>query len=194
MPYLSLSRLEDMIQPEACEATASQIADAGTDRFQANVRRNTPIDTNPYRGRPGRPRGFARESIERGLVRRTSTPAGPAFRGSVFTEDDVFPYIEWDTPPHVIRPRADRAPASVVETRRPRGTVADGRASLSWLGPMGRVFAKIVHHPGTKGQHPFAIGAAITEAELDEIARGPLASWRLAVTRASVRSVDRRSR
>jgi hypothetical protein len=160
MGYHATASLEEMIHPEACERTAREIADDGLEHFQSHVRRNTPIDTNPYRDRPGRPRGSARESVKRTPVRHVNTATGPAFVGSVFSDDEVFPFIEWDTPPHTIRPKE------------PGGT-------LHWRDRSSgeHRFAKEVHHPGTKGQHPFAIGAAVTEAELDTIAEPHLAGF-----------------
>lgn len=174
MPYEATGSLQDMISPEACALTAREIADAGLDAFQANVRRNTPIDTNPYRDRPGRPRGTLRESIERTPVDRGRTPAGPAYRGRVFTEDDVAPFVEWDTAPHEIRARFAKA--------------------LRWRDAGGLNFRKAVMHPGTQGQHMFAIGANLTEHELPGIAAPALARWQIMVTRRESTFTDRRSR
>ena len=56
---------------------------------------------------------------------------GPAFR--VEATASYAPFVENDTAPHIIRPRR----AQVLRFR------VGGRV----------VYAKIVHHPGTKGQH-----------------------------------------
>jgi hypothetical protein len=177
MPYVATADLQDLINPAASTAAAREMAEAGLDAFQANVRRRTPVDTDPFRDRPGRPRGFARASVERTRVRRVVLPTGPAYRGEVFSDDDVFPFIEFDTLPHDIRPRV----AGRALRWRDRRT-GDER------------FAAVVHHPGTRGQHPFSIGALVTEAELEEVCRLALVRWERAVTRAAVRSVDRRAR
>jgi hypothetical protein len=115
-----------------------------------------------------------RESIEGTRVERAFHAGQQVYEGRCQTFDPVAPDVEWPTKPHTIRPREDRGPASVIATRRPRGTVQDGRAALSWVGPGGRHFAKVVHHPGTRGAHMFAIGAAITEAEVPAIAEPAL--------------------
>lgn len=173
MPYRASGRLEDMINPGAVDVAGEAIALEALEEFQDYVKDNTPIDTNPYRDRPGRPRGAARDSVERSRVVKR---AG-AWRGSVFTEDEVFPFIEWDTPPHTIRPK-------------------DPDGWLSWRDRRTgeRIFAKEVRHPGTKGQHSFAIGAAKTEAELERIAQPALAAFARDLVRVQVRSVDRRAR
>jgi hypothetical protein len=40
------------------------------------------------------------------------------------------------------------------------------------------MFAKEVLHPGSPGQHMFAIGAAMTEAAFHEFTRGGLTDWK----------------
>lgn len=163
MPYGADHRLEDMIDPDACEMAVYEIVDAGLDRFESNVKRNTPVDTHPYRSGE-RPRGALRASVVRGIVKRHTGALGRGFAGIVATDDEIAPYVEWDTAPHIIEPR------------RPGGT-------LSWRDREGnRHFAKRVHHPGTTGAHMFAIGAAITELELGEIADRPLERWAHDVT------------
>jgi hypothetical protein len=157
MPFVASRRLEDMLDEDAPDRAARRIAKDGTDRLVANTKRNTPIDTNPYRYRPGRPRGHLRASIEDGPVLPVQTPAGRGYRGTARTFDDVAPHVEWDTRPHRIEPRE---PGGTLHWR-DRET-GDHR------------FAKGVDHPGTSGQHMFAIGAAITEAEVEAIARPAL--------------------
>ena len=72
---------------------------------------------------------------------------------------------EEDTRPHIIRPRADRGQASVIATRRARGTVKQGNAHLAFEIGGKLIFAKEVRHPGTKGSH--ALRRAVRESEAD---------------------------
>jgi hypothetical protein len=160
VPFVSAMPLEDFIDETAARRATARIADAGGDELQRRTKRHTPVGNPLDPNRRGRPPGTARESIERSDVERLVRAGREGFRVRVLTYDPVFPFIEWTTRPHIIRPRADRAPASVIATRRPRGTVQDGRAALSWLTlGGGRVFAREVHHPGTRGAHPFALAA-----------------------------------
>lgn len=175
MPFIADRRLEDLLDPEAGMRCSRRIAQAGVDWLVANTKKRTPVDISPYRDKPARPPGTARNSVHATDVDRRRGVVGPVYEGRARTEDPIFPHIEWTTKPHIIRPRADRNPASVVETRRPRGTVQDGRAALSWRDATGRRFAKEVHHPGTRGQHPFAYGAAETERQLVPLSRPAVA-------------------
>lgn len=183
MPFESAIPLEDHIDELAAGRCARGIADAAGDRLQANIRRLTPIGDPLDPNRRGRPPGALRESIERSGVEDFVGPGGRGYRVRALTRDRVAPFVEWSTRPHEIRPRADRAPATVVATRRPRGTVQDGRAALSWIGPGGRVFARVVHHPGTQGQHMFSRGALELLGQLDSVARDPLRTFEREVVR-----------
>lgn len=157
---------------DATERAGLRIADAGTDRLERNVRRRTPVDTNPFRTRPDRPRGTLKASVHRqpGLERiRRSRHA--AYRGTVETFDPVARYVEKDTPPHVIRARP--------------GGMLHFQSRDGWVGKDGTVYPPgtwvtihEVHHPGTKGQHMFSRGALATEEEVPEFARDPLNRWR----------------
>jgi hypothetical protein len=170
MGYSATGRLEDLIDPDACGHAAREMADAVGDAFESHVRRLTPRDESPFRDPT---RGVhIRDTIERTPVRERRSPAGTIYTGSVFTEHPSAPFLEWDTRAHDIRPREDRAAASVVATGRPRRMGDDPQAALAWRtsgGPGGLVFAHEVHHPGTRGAHMFSRGAAVTQAELDRI-------------------------
>jgi hypothetical protein len=99
-------------------------------------------------------------------VARKTGNTGRTIRIVGLTEDSVTveargagPYLEHGTRPHIIRPRAGktlRFPARGV------GTTLAGRVrtgTVRKLGNAAYVFAKVVHHPGTKAQ-PFLIPAA----------------------------------
>lgn len=161
MPFVSSRPLADMLDEDAPGRAARRITDAGGDRLKLNTRRNTPIDTSPFRDKPGRPRGALRASIHRSRIERYVSSRGSGFRVRVLTEDPAGPHVEWPTRPHWITPR------------RPGG-------ALRWRDQeSGDVrFAKRVWHPGTNGVHMFALGAAKTEAQLGEIAAPALALFR----------------
>lgn len=163
-----------MLNPDAAGAFLARAGDAAGDRLVAVTKRNTPIDTNPWHDHAGRPPGTLRESVQRGPVERHRTVLGSGIRVRVFTEDRVAPFVEESTRPHEIRPR--------------------GRGVLSFrVAPDGRrVYAGVVHHPGTRGQHMFAIGALILEAELDGVLAEPLRLFAEELTKPSHRIIDRR--
>lgn len=89
-------------------------------------------------------------------------------------------YVEEGTRPHVIRPKADAGAMGPLNEgqsrlsrkemtalkRRNRAAGAGyvrGAPVLSWVGEQGRVYARIVHHPGTKAM-PF-LGPAYFKLE-----------------------------
>lgn len=74
--------------------------------------------------------GVLRASIATGVVTDS--------KAEVTTRLHYAPHVEEGTRPHTIRPSRARI--------------------LSWSGSSGRVFARSVRHPGTKGAHMFARG------------------------------------
>jgi hypothetical protein len=151
---------------------ARRIADAGTDRLERNVRRRTPIDTNPFRHRPERPRGSLRASVHRREAIVFVVRGGrEAYECEVLSEDPIARLVEFDTPPHRIRAR----PGGRLRFQSRHGFVGrDGRA----YPPGTWVSVEEVHHPGTTGQHMFSLGAWATEREYAEYAREPLLRWK----------------
>lgn len=157
MPFYADRRLEDMLNPDAGRVAARAMADKGGTRLMEAVKVRTPIDTSysPLGRSDGRPRGTARESIERGSVRQHTSTRGRGYQVRVYTDDPVFPDIEWNTKPHVIEPTPEHKARAAAEGR---------QAMLRyWAG--GVRFARRVMHPGTTGQHPFARAEAFIEAE-----------------------------
>lgn len=151
--------------------TPRRIADAGTDRLERNTKRRTPIDTNPFRDRPGRPRGYLRDSVHRlEGVRFEQRGAYRVWQGTVVSYDPVARLVEFDTPPHTIR----AADGGFLRFRSRDGWVdKDGR-----IHPPGTwVTVREVQHPGTKGQHMFSLGALATELDFAEFAGPELARW-----------------
>lgn len=132
------------------------------DRYQKRVKHHTPVSkvtaaevlSFGSRGaelnRGGRPRGALRDSWLVGEVDLLWN--GQVFRIDVYTLDPVAPHVEWETRPHLIKPR------------NPSGVLTVPTAG-------GLVFAKVVHHPGTRGAHMLATATAEIAAEWREIAR-----------------------
>lgn len=160
MPFIADRRLEDMLNPKAVTVAGRAMTGKGADRLVDAVKLRTPIDTSARGGLPSdRPRGTARESIERGPIRRHTSTVGRGWQARVFTEDPVFPYIEWTTRPHLIRPTPEHEARAAAEGR---------RAMLRFFTGGGVRYRPFVFHPGTQGQHPFARAAAFIQAEVGQ--------------------------
>lgn len=71
---------------------------------------------------------------------------------TVYTLDPVAPHVEWDTAPHLIRPR------------RPGGVLTVPTRD-------GMLFMREVHHPGTRGVHMMATALAEVAATWEGVAR-----------------------
>jgi hypothetical protein len=163
VPLIQQTPLNALFDPKPMERSATRMAKAVGDLLHDEVVRRTPIATLPpgvtalMRGRvPGTLReSWKTSEVEGGGKLKPLNKAQVDKRAvEEYTEDPIGPLVEWPTKPHVIRPRIDRAPASVVATGKPRGTVQDGRAHLRYVNRFGRVvYAKEVHHPGTQGVH-----------------------------------------
>lgn len=155
MPFVADRRLEDLVNPDAARVAARAMADKGGERLADATRIRTPIDTS-YSPLPrSRPRGTARESIVRGPVRRHTSMLGRGYEVRVYTEDPVFPDIEWNTKPHLISPTPEHKARAAAE----------GRKAMLRYYKGGIRYAASVMHPGTTGQHPFSRAAAFIEAE-----------------------------
>mgnify|MGYP007019856193 CR=1 FL=1 len=192
MPFVAPAPLEDLIDEDAPRRAVYRIADAGGDELRERTRRHTPIGDPTDPNRKGRVPGTARNSIERTAVLPAVRYGRRGFQVEVFTRDPVFPYIEWDTRPHVIVPRRDRAPATVLATGRPRRLGTDPQAALTWFTrDGGQVFARRVFHPGTRGRHPFARAALEMQSGfvLLRVARPALELFRREIIRSPRRRV-----
>jgi hypothetical protein len=128
-----------------------------------NTQRNTPV-SDPSPGEPVH-LPHLRDEIEGKPVIVEPRPNGRVYETGAVTFVEYAPYVEDGTGmwgPH-------HAPYPIEPT--PGGL-------LSWVGPDGkRRFAKRVMHPGSPGQHMFAIGAALTEHEFERIADHGLREW-----------------
>jgi len=159
MPFVADRRLEDMLDPRAVTVAGRAMTEKGGDHLQRATKERTPISTDPLGGLPReRPRGTLRESIVRGPVRRHTSPIGRGWQVRVYTEDEVGPYVEWNTVPHPIEP------------------IPPGRA-LRFYSRGAIRFAGRVLHPGTQGHHMFARAAAWLEAEVPHLFTAELARF-----------------
>lgn len=116
------------------------------------VRRHTPVSKGfegeslsdfQFRRSGHRRPGTLRDSWEVGYVSFARSVAGlrEVYTVPVFTHDPVAPHVEWATRPHIIEPKK-----------------AGGTLAFQTEG--GTVFAKLVHHPGSRGAHMLATTVA----------------------------------
>jgi hypothetical protein len=137
------------------------------DELHHRVRRHTPVSKPGapavvasygasgewIRARGGRMPGTLKESWEVGEVTVVvEGSAGLRYTIPVFTLDPVAPDVEWDTMPHLILPK------------RPGGR-------LTIPTPQGMVYARAVHHPGTRGAHMMATALAEVAASWERVTR-----------------------
>lgn len=174
MPLENPDALLDMLdeQERITRDAAHRIADAGVDRLEANVKRNTPVDTNPYRHDPERPRGTLRESFHRRpgleIVVRGDRET---YEGAVESEDEIAGWIEEGTLAHIIRAKVGR----FLHFQSRDGFV--GKDGI--FHPPGTwVTVSKVEHPAVAGAHMCSIGALTTELEIDDWSRDELERWK----------------
>lgn len=164
MPYVADQSLSALFDDREVEEFARRVAERASDRLLELVRAFTPVSHEGV-GR-GRAPGTTRRSWRSEPVRLQ----GSSFVVEVFSEDDVAAYLEYGTRPHVIRPSPDRAPASVVETGRPRQPGESPRARLRFRVDGRVVYARAVRHPGTRPYRMMARALATLAREIPEIA------------------------
>lgn len=159
--YTASRRLDELFPTEPLERSLARTARDTGRLIERQARRNTPVSTPPQgmaRGewlasRGGRRPGRMRSRWRTSEPTRTASSSGRGAQWSVTIEntDPQAVHVEYPTRPHVIRPRRDRAPASVLATGRPRKAGTDPDARLRFI-YRGRVtYAREVHHPGTQG-------------------------------------------
>lgn len=175
MPLTDPDALVDMVDAHAgiTHRTARRIADIGVDRLERNIRRRTPIDTNPYRHRPERPRGAAKASLHRKPGVELEVHGGrESYHGEVSSDDLVILLLEEDQAPREIRATK---PGGFLHFQSRHGFTD----RVGVFHPPGTwVSVEVVHWPGSKGTHALSLGALQTEREIDEYARDPLARWK----------------
>jgi hypothetical protein len=178
-PLEDANALVDMVERHILitDGVARRIADAGTDTMETEIRERTPVDTNPFRNNPDRPRGALKASVHRitGILVEDLPGGGKRYVGEVVSYDPIVKYVEFDTPAHVIRPTT---PGGRLRFQSRDGFIG---ADNEWHPPGTWVSVEQVEHPGTKGQHMFTLGALAAERMLESDARPELARWKLEV-------------
>lgn len=79
-----------------------------------------------------------RAPVRTGKLKQSIAIKVDAHKVTIGPNTDYAAYVEFGTKPHEIRPKNKKA--------------------LSWIGPNGRRYAKVVHHPGTR-PNPFVRNA-----------------------------------
>jgi hypothetical protein len=163
---------------------AKDMADKGSDHLVALVKKNTPVESfakqiatyeNSQYQRIEAP-GHLRDSIEKSQLRTYEIGGDTVYEAGAETDVFYAPYVEEGTGlwgknhrEYIIRPKKPGGWLSwITQTGFTR---KDG----SRVEPGTRVFAKEVRHPGSPGQHMFAIGAELLEHEFEEFVGDPVA-------------------
>lgn len=157
MGFVTDAPLATLIPFEESRAVADEITRVAGEFMYEQVRELTPEYKGPASPaeRGGREPGTARDSVRVGPV--TPLPDA-AWSITVWSDDPIMEFIEWDTNPHMIYPVKASA--------------------LSWLAPdRSRSFAAAVAHPGTKGHHMFSFAEVAIESELPMLAAPVLDAW-----------------
>lgn len=170
---------------EAVDPALRQIADDGGTLMTQRVRENTPVGKNmkPLKGQRRSPPGTLKESIQQKQVVKIQDSHGKGWESGAYTDVIYGPYVEEGTglwgPRHAKYRIEPKDPNGVLaffaRARSPEGKphldsnydVVEGQL----------VFTKYVMHPGSPGQHMFAIGAAAAEAEFERVAAQGLQEW-----------------
>lgn len=164
MGYRSDGKLENFGRPEAMlEAQRRTVERVGARLHELTVE-HTPVAKPPpgheaewLLSRHGRRPGALRESWKVGEVEVLE--GGRLMRVDVYTHDPVAPYVEWPTLPHIIVPR------------RPGGMLR------FWDAFGNTVYARIVHHTGTKGSFMLTTSLAEIAAMWQEIGHEEMDQW-----------------
>lgn len=163
--YHQTGSLIDMADPERARRTVRDMAEVGGDWLYERTVANTPVS---YHGlalqfggfKPAREPGTLKRSWKRLPAEPSLDRIGGGWMVAVETDDPIAQFVEWDTAPHEIRPKL---PGGLLVFR-------------TW--PTGElVRTKLVHHPGTQGQHMSAFAVHAAELSFDEIVHRPLMDW-----------------
>lgn len=164
MSYHSNADLADLFRPEPLDLATHRIVRRVGEDLQSRVRHHSPVAGPPaasvtadwLAARHRRP-GHLRDSWQVGEVEVIL--AGELLRIAVYTLDPVAPHVEWDTAPHLIVPK-------------------DPNGMLRYWDRFGNlVFAKVVHHPGTRGKHMMATSLVEVAATWQRIGREEVRRW-----------------
>lgn len=149
---------------QGAELAGYHMTDDGGKRMTGWVKKNTPVDTT-----------HLRDSIEQMAVK--VYPWG--WESGAATDVDYGPHVEHGTglwgPKHAKYKIEPKKPGGVLaffaRVTTPEGVPLMSEQSGQNLKTGNLVFARYVMHPGSPGQHMFAIGTEMTEHELPLIER-----------------------
>jgi hypothetical protein len=192
MGYHEEGDIAEMFREEPIEELCERILRRGGDFLLDRVRYYTPVQhvDDAAEGIGGHSR--APGTLQRSWKIGYPDGATDTLALEVWTDDPIAEYVEWDTRPHEIRPKADRGEASIVASGKPRAIRADstrapsaaelahdvvGKAALRWVEGGHVFYARVVHHPGTRGAHMMAKAVADLEAEFERIATEEMQRW-----------------
>lgn len=184
--------LAPLYEPDLVHNAMFEMVHDGVHAMMGYAVEATPINENPFSS-PGRKPGTLRG---RWRLRPDVIPGTrrgyPTLTAEFENWDPIAPFVENDTRAHEIRPRADRAAASVIATKNPRRMGNDPQAALTWLTIGGRrVFARVVKHPGTTGAHMTTKAAVRAEIEFTHLLHSALERWAKRAVRAGQRAQAR---
>lgn len=169
MGYSQRGSLVEMFHEEPMVAAQKRTVRRVGDDLRRRVRAKTPIAKPPaanvaaeWAEARKRVPGTLHESWKVGEV--TVVDGGRLVSIDVYTEDPVAPHVEWDTQPHLIVPHA-------------AGLKGRGGLLRYWDAEGGTVFARIVHHPGTRGVHMMATALVEIAASWQEIGKDEMERW-----------------
>jgi len=192
MGYVEEGDIAEMFREEPVDELCDRLLRRGGDFLLERVRYYTPVQhvDDAVEGLGGSTR--APGTLQRSWKIRFSDDSTDVLTLEVWTDDPIAEYVEWDTRPHEIRPKADRGEASIVASGKPRAIRADstrppsqaelahdvvGKAALRFVEDGHVVYARVVHHPGTRGAHMMAKAVADLEAEFPKIADEEMQRW-----------------
>lgn len=153
MPYRANKDFADMYPLEPTIEASRRMAQTGTQELHDEARDRTPVNADPQphsKRAPG--------TMKRSWRVIDAHPTANGFAGEAVNDDRAAEFVEWDTRPHVIRPKTAR--------------------SLRWYEDGVPVFAAEVHHPGTQGVHMMRDAAAVIDANFDRILAADVERWR----------------
>lgn len=164
MSYLG-GRLQPLFDSTPVRRACVDMAETGGKRMTELVKMNTPIGHQPFAENytPGR----LRASIQKKFLTVRRRGNAMIYESGCETDVPYAPYVEEGT--GLWGPRHAKYE---IRPKHPDGW-------LSWIDPDSgqRVFAKKVMHPGSPGQHMFAIGAHLTEYEFGNFGQRRVAQW-----------------
>lgn len=154
---------------------ARRLVIRGEQRLQYHIKRRTPTATGKLRMSIKTEHGDRWEFIGASMVRNQHSTRGKMMRelrGSVYSDVEYAPYVEYDTGRYGPNPGGEGRGRYAIVPRRSKILVfvIDGRV----------IFTNKVRHPGSKGKHMFARGAAFVgrEGYMHNQSKDILAEWR----------------